>query len=87
MGIASSAKIFKFFKDWYIEEKVFYITLKYASSNYSMQRFLKGKLNVRGLLLCDGLFFLCVVVHAYDNLIVLEGLNAIDELVSMIHKL
>jgi hypothetical protein len=64
-GIALLEKIFKFLKDWGIEEKVFSITLDNAYNNDNMQDLLKEKLNLRNLLLCGGAFFMCIVVLMY----------------------
>uniref|UniRef100_A0A2N9FMH9 HAT C-terminal dimerisation domain-containing protein n=1 Tax=Fagus sylvatica TaxID=28930 RepID=A0A2N9FMH9_FAGSY len=85
-GIALSEKIFKFLKDWGIEEKVFSITLDNAYNNDNMQDLLKAKLNLRNLLLCGGAFFHVRCGAHVLNLIVQEGLKVIDDSVSKIRE-
>uniref|UniRef100_A0A2N9GLN0 BED-type domain-containing protein n=1 Tax=Fagus sylvatica TaxID=28930 RepID=A0A2N9GLN0_FAGSY len=85
-GIALSEKIFKFLKDWGIEEKVFSITLDNAYNNDNMQDLLKAKLNLRNLLLCGGAFFHVRCGAHVLNLIVQEGLKVIDKSVSKIRE-
>uniref|UniRef100_A0A2N9GBF8 HAT C-terminal dimerisation domain-containing protein n=1 Tax=Fagus sylvatica TaxID=28930 RepID=A0A2N9GBF8_FAGSY len=86
-GIALSEKIFKFLKDWGIEEKVFSITLDNAYNNDNMQDLLKAKLNLWKLLLCGGAFFHVRCGAHVLNLIVQEGLKVIDDSVSKIREI
>ena len=79
-------KILSFLEEWGIEKKIFSITLDNASNNDICQDFIKQKLNDRGLLLCNGIFF-HVRCDAYIlNLIVQEGLKVIDDSVIKIRE-
>ena len=81
-----SKKILNFLEECGIEKKIFSITLDNASNNDICQDFIKQKLNDRGLLLCDGIFFHVRCGAHILNLIFQEELKVIDDLVIKIRE-
>ena len=86
MGTLLLEKILSFLEEWGIEKKIFSITLDNASNNDNCQDFIKKKVNERGLLLCDGIFFHVRCSAHILNLTVQEGLKVIDDSVIKIRK-
>ena len=79
MGTLLSDKILSFLEEWGIKNKIFSITLDNASNNDNCQYFIKKKLNERGLLLCDGIFFHVHCGAHILNFIIQEGLKVIED--------
>jgi hypothetical protein len=77
-------KVLEMLDDWGIEKKIFSITLDNASSNNSMQNFLKEHLGLSNSLLLDGeLFHIRCSAHIL-NLIVQDGLKVVSD---ALHKI
>ena len=74
-GFELSGKLLGVLKDWGIESKIFSLTLDNASSNDSMVRILKERLNLQNGLLCQGEFFHVRCCAHILNIIVQEGLR------------
>jgi len=72
-------KVLEMLDDWGIEKKVFSITLDNASSNNSMQNFLKERLRLSNSLLFDEEFFHIRCPTHIMNLIVQDGLKVVSD--------
>ncbi|XP_040361763.1 zinc finger BED domain-containing protein RICESLEEPER 2-like [Rosa chinensis] len=77
-GVALADKVNTLIGEWGIEKNLFSITLDNATANDSFVEKLKTKLNFRGLLIMDGKFFHVRCCAHILNLIVQDGLKAID---------
>lgn len=78
-GVELVATIFNCLKEWGIDRKVFSLTLDNAYTNDNMQGILKSHLHLQSSLICDGEFFHVHCCAHILNLIVQEGLKAINE--------
>ncbi|KAL9680314.1 hypothetical protein QQ045_018192 [Rhodiola kirilowii] len=78
-GNALVEKINSLICEWGIDKNLFSITLDNASANDSFVDKLKMQLNFRGLLLLNGQFFHVGCCAHILNLIVQDGLKAIDD--------
>ncbi|KAL9679045.1 hypothetical protein QQ045_017555 [Rhodiola kirilowii] len=78
-GNALVEKINSLICEWGIDKNLFSITLDNASANDSFVEKLKLQLNFRGLLLLNGQFFHVRCCAHILNLIVQDGLKAIDD--------
>ncbi|XP_050378393.1 zinc finger BED domain-containing protein RICESLEEPER 2-like [Argentina anserina] len=78
-GSALAEKINSLICEWEIDKNLFSITLDNASANDSFVEKLRTQLNFRGLLLLNGKFFHVRCCAHILNLIVQDGLKAIDD--------
>ncbi|XP_057795202.1 zinc finger BED domain-containing protein RICESLEEPER 2-like [Salvia miltiorrhiza] len=85
-GLELSGKLLEVLKDWGIESKIFSLTLDNATSNDSMVRFLKDRLNLQNSLLCGGEFFHVRCAAHILNLIVQEGLKTVEDALKRIRN-
>ncbi|KAK2386813.1 zinc finger BED domain-containing protein RICESLEEPER [Trifolium repens] len=83
-GVELSGKLFGALKDWGIDRKIFSLTLDNASSNDSMIKKLKQRLNLQDALLCKGKYFHVRCCAHILNLIVQDGLKAAGD---ALHKI
>ncbi|XP_017979911.1 PREDICTED: zinc finger BED domain-containing protein RICESLEEPER 2-like [Theobroma cacao] len=74
-----AATVFDCLKEWGIDRKVFSLTLGNVSANDNMQGILKGHLHLQSSLISDGEFFHVRCCAHILNLIVQEGLKAVNE--------
>ncbi|KAG2689215.1 hypothetical protein I3760_09G129800 [Carya illinoinensis] len=73
-----SEKIYNLLCEWRIQDKIFALTLDNASSNDVSVELLRTQLNIKRALVCDGeIFHLHCCCHIL-NLVVQDGLKAID---------
>lgn len=78
--------ILKSIQDWHIEDKIFSFTLDNASVNTAMINFLKENLLEKCLLHCQGkLFHIRCASHVF-NIIVQDGLKAMDTMIDNIRN-
>ncbi|KAL5706065.1 hypothetical protein ACHQM5_024276 [Ranunculus cassubicifolius] len=85
-GNAICEKIHSLLADWGIEKKLFSITLDNATSNLTFVNLLRSQLNLQEALLCDGDYFHIRCCCHIINLVVHEGLTAIDNSVLKIRE-
>nr|KAJ0213884.1 hypothetical protein LSAT_V11C400220640 [Lactuca sativa] len=78
-GICLTETISSILSDWGIDKKLFTITLDNASSNDTFVNLLKGQLCNEGALRSDGDYFHVRCCAHVLNLVVQDGLKAIDE--------
>ncbi|KAL4568366.1 hypothetical protein LXL04_023976 [Taraxacum kok-saghyz] len=78
-GVYLTEKISYLLFDWGIEKKLFTITLDNASSNDTFVNLLKGQLSNEGALRSNGDYFHIRCCAHVLNLVVQDGLKAIDE--------
>ncbi|KAG2720923.1 hypothetical protein I3760_02G056800 [Carya illinoinensis] len=77
-GISLSEKIYNLLCEWGIQDKIFALTLDNASSNDVSVDLLRTQLNIKRALVCDGEFFHLRCCCHILNLVVQDGLKAID---------
>ncbi|KAL4577802.1 hypothetical protein LXL04_013916 [Taraxacum kok-saghyz] len=78
-GVCLTEKISSLLSNWGIEKKLFTITLDNASSNDTFVNLLKGQLSNEGALRSNGDYFHIRCCAHVLNLVVQDGLKAIDE--------